>query len=31
MEILADRDAMQAIRAAEAGRGKAYDLKDLPD
>src|SRR5216117_367276 len=31
MEILADAKAMQAIRDAEAGRGKVYDLKDLPE
>jgi antitoxin YefM len=30
MEILADPQAMQAIRAAEAGRGKLYDAADLP-
>ena len=29
MEILADDKAMKAIRDAEAGRGKAHDLKDL--
>ena len=31
MEILADSDAMQAIRDAEAARGKIYDLNDLLD
>jgi prevent-host-death family protein len=31
MEVLADPDAMKAIREAEAGRTKFIDLKDLPD
>jgi antitoxin YefM len=31
MEILADPKAMQAIREAEAGRGKVYAAKDLPE
>jgi antitoxin YefM len=31
MEILADPKAMQAIRAAEAGRGKVHAAKDLPE
>jgi prevent-host-death family protein len=31
MEILADARAMEAIRDAEAGRGKSYDAKDLPE
>ena len=31
MEILSDREAMRAIADAEAGRGKVYDAKDLPD
>jgi len=31
MEILSDREAMRAIASAEAGRGKVYDAKDLPD
>lgn len=31
MEILADPKAMKAIREAEAGHGKAYDAKDLPE
>lgn len=31
MEILADPKAMQAIRDAEAGRGKVYDAKELPE
>ena len=31
MEILADAKAMKAIRDAEAGRGKVYDAKDLPE
>ena len=31
MEILADAKAMKAIRDAEAGRGKVYEAKDLPE
>ena len=31
MEILADPKAMKSIRDAEAGRGKVYDVKDLPE
>lgn len=31
MEILADPEAMKSIRAAEAGRGRVYDVKELPD
>ncbi len=31
MEILADPKAMRAIRDAEAGRGKVYSAKDLPE
>ncbi len=31
MEILADPKAMKSIRDAEAGRGKVYDAKDLPE
>jgi len=31
MEILADPDAMQSIRDAEAGRGKVRDAKELPE
>lgn len=31
MEILADSKAMQAIRDAEAGQGKVYDAKNLPE
>jgi len=31
MEILADPKAMQAIRDAEAGRGKVHAAKDLPE
>jgi hypothetical protein len=31
MEILADPEAMRAIRAAEGGRGEIYDLEELPD
>jgi len=31
MEILADPKAMKAIRDAEAGHGKFYDVKDLPE
>jgi prevent-host-death family protein len=31
MEILADSGAMKAIRSAEEGRGKTYDLDELPD
>ena len=31
MEILADPKAMQAIREAEAGRGKVFDVKELSD
>jgi len=31
MEILADPQAMKAVRDAEAGRGKVYDLKALPE
>ena len=31
MEILADPKAMLAIRNAEAGRGKMFDAKDLPE
>ena len=31
MEILTDPKAMRSIRDAEAGRGKVYDLKDLPE
>ena len=31
MEILADPKAMRSIRDAEAGRGRVYDLKDLPE
>ena len=31
MEILADPEAMKAIRAAEEGRAKTYELNELPD
>jgi PHD/YefM family antitoxin component YafN of YafNO toxin-antitoxin module len=31
MEILADRQAMRAIRDAEAGKGKVYEATDLPE
>ena len=31
MEILADPQAMKAIRDAEEGRGKVYSAKDLPE
>ena len=31
MEILADARAMKAVRDAEAGRGKVYDLENLPE
>ena len=31
MEILADPEAMKAIRDAEAGRGKLRDASELPD
>ena len=31
MEILADPEAMKSIRDAEAGRGRVYDVKELPD
>jgi prevent-host-death family protein len=31
MEILADPKAMQSIRDGEAGRGKVYDVKELPE
>jgi antitoxin YefM len=31
MEILADPKAMKAIRNAEAGRGKVFAAKDLPE
>ena len=31
MEILADPKAMQSIRDAEAGRGKVFAAKDLPE
>lgn len=31
MEILVDARAMKAIRDAEAGRGKIYDVEDLPE
>ena len=31
MEILADPNAMQSIRDAEAGRGKVRDAKELPE
>ena len=31
MEILADPQAMRAVREAEAGRGKTRDAKELPE
>src|SRR2546422_629723 len=31
MEILADPEAMKSIGDAEAGRGRVYDVKKLPD
>jgi len=31
MELLADPEAMRAIRDAEAGRGEVYDVKELLD
>ncbi|MDB6057368.1 MAG: prevent-host-death protein [Verrucomicrobiales bacterium] len=31
IEILADPKAMKAIRDAEEGRGKTYNLEELPD
>jgi antitoxin YefM len=31
MEILADPKAMQSIRDGEVGRGKVYDVKELPE
>jgi antitoxin YefM len=31
MEVLADPKAMKAIRDAEAGRGKVFAAKDLPE
>jgi hypothetical protein len=31
LEVLADAQAMGAIRDAESGRGKVYDAKDLPE
>ncbi len=31
MEILADPKAMQSIRDGEAGRGKVYEVKELPE
>lgn len=31
MEILANPEAMKAIRDAEAGVGETYDVSDLPD
>ena len=31
MEVLADAEAMKAIRDAEAGRGKVFSAKDLPE
>ena len=31
LEVLADAQAMGAIRDAESGRGKVYEAKDLPE
>jgi hypothetical protein len=31
MEILANPAALKAIRAAEAGRGRNYPARDLPE
>ena len=31
MEILANPDAMKALREAEAGKGKTYNAEDLPE